>query len=48
MKYINKKTGAIVDSPSEIFGENWQELKEEKPRTVKKEKPRTEKETKGE
>lgn len=25
MRYINTKTGAIIDSPSTIVGKNWQE-----------------------
>ncbi len=35
MRYINKKTGAIIDSPSKISGKNWVEYKHEKDRTEK-------------
>lgn len=35
MKYKNTKTGAIIDSPCFIKGENWIELKEEVKKTVK-------------
>ena len=49
MRYINKKTGAILDSPSKIYGGNWIEydkkdevkattdLKKETKKEVKKE-----------
>lgn len=44
MRYINKKTGAIIDSPSKIKGSNWEKLEEKleekkaetKPKTAKK------------
>ena len=29
MIYINKKTGAMIDSPSVILGGNWEEYKDE-------------------
>ena len=29
MIYINKKTGAMIDSPSVISGGNWEEYKDE-------------------
>ena len=30
MKYRNKKTGAVVDVSSKIFGENWEKMEEGK------------------
>lgn len=27
MRYKNTKTGAIIDSPFKVFGENWEEVK---------------------
>lgn len=42
MKYINTKTGAIVDSPCIIEGENWEVL-EEKENKIKKETSKTKK-----
>lgn len=35
MKYKNTKTGAVVDSPCVIKGENWIEIKEEVKKPVK-------------
>lgn len=44
MKYINKKTGAILDSPSKIYGGDWVEYtkkdaQEETPHVEKSVKP---------
>lgn len=40
MLYKNTKTGAIIDSPCEIKGGNWEKLEEKKvetkPKTAKK------------
>lgn len=36
MRYKNTKTGAIIDSPCLIKGENWIEEKEEAKKPVKK------------
>lgn len=35
MKYKNTKTGAVIDSPFVIKGDNWEEIKP-KPRSKKK------------
>lgn len=37
MIYKNTKTGAIIDSPCHIKGENWIEVKEEVKKQVKSE-----------
>ena len=42
MKYKNTKTGAVIDSPFVIKGDNWEEIKPKpkpkpKKKTVKKE-----------
>ena len=42
MKYKNTKTGAVIDSPFLIKGDNWEEIKPKpkptpKKKTVKKE-----------
>ena len=42
MKYKNTKTGAVIDSPFVIKGDNWEEIKPKpkpkpKNKTVKKE-----------
>lgn len=29
MKYIYTKTGVIIDSPCEIFGDDWEKVEEE-------------------
>lgn len=36
MKYKNTKTGAVIDSPCVIKGNNWIEVKEEIKEEVKK------------
>ena len=37
MKYKNTKTGAVIDSPFVIKGDNWEEVKPKpKPRPKKK------------
>ena len=37
MKYKNTKTGAVIDSPFVIKGDNWEEIKPKpKPRPKKK------------
>jgi len=38
MRYINIKTGAVIDSPCFISGENWIEDKKEIERPVEKNK----------
>ena len=35
MRYRNTKTGAIIDSPCVIKGENWIEIKKEVKKPVK-------------
>lgn len=42
MKYINVKTGAVVNSSSIITGENWEKVEEKK--SVKKKDTRKDKE----
>lgn len=40
MRYKNTKTGAVIDSPFVIRGDNWEEIKPKpkpKKKTVKKE-----------
>ena len=37
MKYKNTKTGAVIDSPFVIKGDNWEEVKQKpKPKQKKK------------
>lgn len=36
MEYRNKRTGNVMHVPCPIYGEDWEEVKAEKPKTPKK------------
>lgn len=48
MRYVNEKTGAIIDSPFKVSGANWKQVKESKKKGSEAAATKDEKEPDGE